>query len=304
MSNKKAKIYQSVKEKNQEKLECNYDTEKSHPQNQSDSQNLKPGLFQPQNDFEKALSTFHHEKKAKSKIEEPLIQPTSTKHSKEKPNSNFILVDNNPSTSKVMQTSNEEPSTSQKKKKLPQYGLFDPIHSDHFEEKISHYQPLSVSSWKKFQVNVEAPVREQFQENPQRPFSTKLPKGIHFQSIGSLSITKWLVDLDKSDPSNDPEACNVPIFTLDSTILTPNIPKSHQPLFQLAQSLFVPNLQKKQFWANLILESISVSSQDLIQPEKLEITESTEADPLIVKQLSLELLVSCLITRPSHSAQI
>ncbi|MBW0593479.1 hypothetical protein O181_133194, partial [Austropuccinia psidii MF-1] len=221
MSNKKAKIYQSIKEKNQEKLECNYDTEKSHPQNQSDSQNLEPGLFQPQNDFEKALSTSNSSlevnnisqndqsniqsfpastmtKKEKSKIEEPLIQPTSTKHSKEKPNSNFILVDNNPSTSKVIQTSNEEPSKSHKKKKLPQSGLFNPIHSDHFEEKISHYQPLSVSSWKKCQVNVENLVRERFQEIPQRPFSTKLPKGIHFQSIGSLSISKWLVDLDKS----------------------------------------------------------------------------------------------------------
>ncbi|MBW0556799.1 hypothetical protein O181_096514 [Austropuccinia psidii MF-1] len=119
MSNKKAKIYQIIKEKNQEKLECNYDTEKSHPQNQSDSQNLEPGLFQPQNDFEKALSMSNSSpevnsisqnyqsniqsfpastmrKKAKSKIEEPLIQPTSTKHSKEKPNSNLILVYNNP----------------------------------------------------------------------------------------------------------------------------------------------------------------------------------------------------------------
>ncbi|MBW0518052.1 hypothetical protein O181_057767 [Austropuccinia psidii MF-1] len=98
--------------------------------------------------------------KAKSKIEEPLIQPRSTKNSEEKPNSNFILVENNPSTSKVIQTSNEEPSTSQKKKKLPQSVLFNPIHSDYFEEKISHYQPLSVSSWKKFQVNVETLVRE------------------------------------------------------------------------------------------------------------------------------------------------
>ncbi|MBW0585925.1 hypothetical protein O181_125640 [Austropuccinia psidii MF-1] len=99
-------------------------------------------------------------KKAKSKTEEHLIQPTSTKHSKEKPNSNLILVDNNPSTSKVMQASNEEPSASQKKKKLPQSILLNPIHSDHFEEKISHYQPLSVSSWKKFQVNVEALARK------------------------------------------------------------------------------------------------------------------------------------------------
>ncbi|MBW0582601.1 hypothetical protein O181_122316 [Austropuccinia psidii MF-1] len=197
-------------------------------------------------------------KKAKSKIEEPLIQPTSTKNSKEKPNSNFILVDNNPSTSKVIQTSNEEPSASQKKKKLPQSGLFNPIHSDHFEKEISHYQPLSVSSWKKCQVNVETLVREQLQEISQRPFSTKLPTGIHFQSIGSLSITKWLVDLDKSGldifspkkyyPINDPDAWNVPIFTLYSTISMPNILKSHKPLFQLSRSLFVPNLQKKQFW--------------------------------------------------------
>ncbi|MBW0590900.1 hypothetical protein O181_130615 [Austropuccinia psidii MF-1] len=83
-----------------------------------------------------------------------------------------------------------------------------------------------------------------------------------------------------------------------------NIPKSHQPLFQLAQSLFVPNLQKKQFWANLILESISVSLQDLTQPEKLEITKSTEDDPLLVQQFRLEFLVSCLSTRPSHSSRI
>ncbi|MBW0574115.1 hypothetical protein O181_113830 [Austropuccinia psidii MF-1] len=109
-------------------------------------------------------------------MEEPLIQPTSPKKSKEKPNSNFILVDNNTSTSEVMQTSNEEPFTSQKKKKLPQSGLFNPIHSDHFKEKISHYQPLSVSSWNKCQVNVETLVREEFQEVPQTPFYTKLPK--------------------------------------------------------------------------------------------------------------------------------
>ncbi|MBW0485032.1 hypothetical protein O181_024747 [Austropuccinia psidii MF-1] len=137
--------------------------------------------------------------KAKSKIEEPLIQPRSTKNSKERPNSNSILVDNNPLTSKVMQTSNKEPSTSQKKNKLPQSGLFNPIHSHYFEEKLCHYQPLSVSSWKKFQVNSEALVREQLQEIPQRPFSTKLPfKGMNFKSIGSLSISKWLMDLDKS----------------------------------------------------------------------------------------------------------
>ncbi|MBW0591354.1 hypothetical protein O181_131069 [Austropuccinia psidii MF-1] len=162
-------MYQSINKKNQEKLEHKHDTEKSHPQNQSDSQNLEPGLFQPQNCFEKSLSTSNSSpevnsispndqsniqsfpastmtKEEKSKIEEPLMQPTSTKHSKEKSKSNFMLVDNNPSTSKVIQTSNEEPSPSHKKKKLPQSGLFNPFHSDHFEEKISHYQPLSVSS--------------------------------------------------------------------------------------------------------------------------------------------------------------
>ncbi|MBW0544156.1 hypothetical protein O181_083871, partial [Austropuccinia psidii MF-1] len=97
-----------------------------------------------------------------------------------------------------MLTSNEEPLTSQKKKNIPQSRLFNPIHSDPFEEKISHSQLLSVSSRKKCQVNLENLVRELFQEFPQRPFSTKLLKGIHSQSIGSLSITKWLVDLDKS----------------------------------------------------------------------------------------------------------
>ncbi|MBW0554332.1 hypothetical protein O181_094047 [Austropuccinia psidii MF-1] len=80
--------------------------------------------------------------KAQSKIEEPLIQPRCTKNSKEKPNSNLILVDNNPSTSKVIQTSNEEPSTSQKKKKLPQSGLFNPITQITLKKKsaiISHF---------------------------------------------------------------------------------------------------------------------------------------------------------------------
>ncbi|MBW0570215.1 hypothetical protein O181_109930 [Austropuccinia psidii MF-1] len=108
----------------------------------------------------------------------------------------------------------------------------------------------------------------------------------------------------KYDLFNDPDAWNVSIFTLDATISMQNIPKSHQPLFQLAQSLFVPTFHKKMFWENLILQSISVSAQDLIQPEKFEITNSTEDDPLLVQQLSLEFLVSCLSTRPSHSAQI
>ncbi|MBW0568897.1 hypothetical protein O181_108612 [Austropuccinia psidii MF-1] len=76
-----------------------------------------------------------------------------------------------------------------------------------------------------------------------------------------------------------------------------DIPKSHQ-------SLFVPNLQKKQFWANLIMESISFYAQDLIQPERFEIKKSTEDDPLLVQQPSLEFLVSYLSARPSHSAQI
>ncbi|MBW0504594.1 hypothetical protein O181_044309 [Austropuccinia psidii MF-1] len=86
------------------------------------------------------------------------------------------MVDNNPPTSKVMQTINENPSTSQKKKNLPQSGLFNPLHSDHFEETISHYQPLCVSSWKKCHVDVENLVRERVQQLFQMPFSTKLPK--------------------------------------------------------------------------------------------------------------------------------
>ncbi|MBW0461724.1 hypothetical protein O181_001439 [Austropuccinia psidii MF-1] len=306
MSNEKAEIYQSISE-------GNYDTEKANPQHQSDSQTLQPGLFPPRNDFEKTLSTtnsslevnnicqdYHSNiqifpaytttAKAKSPIEEPFIQPRSTKNSKEKPNCNFNMVDNNPPTSKVMQSPQH----------LPQSGLFNPLHSDHFEEKISHYQPLCVSSWKKCHVNVENLVREQVQQILQMPFSTKLPKGIHFQSIGSISMTKWLVDLDKYDifspKKNDAEAWNVPLFTSDSTM-------SMEKNSQITPTPLCP-LHKKQFWENLILESISVAAQDLMQPEKFEISDSTEDDPLLFQQLSLEFLVSCLSTRSSHSAQI
>ncbi|MBW0461700.1 hypothetical protein O181_001415 [Austropuccinia psidii MF-1] len=84
------------------------------------------------------------------------IQPDFIKNSIEKPTSNFILTDDKLSSSKVAQTSNEEPLPSKKKENLPQSGLFNAHHPDYFEERNSYYQPLCVSSWKKCQVNVES----------------------------------------------------------------------------------------------------------------------------------------------------
>ncbi|MBW0477919.1 hypothetical protein O181_017634 [Austropuccinia psidii MF-1] len=107
----------------------------------------------------------------------------------------------------------------------------------------------------------------------------------------------------KTDPFNDHEAWNVPLFTPDPTISIKKVLKSHQPLFQFTQALYVPTLHKKQFWENLILESISVSSKDFIQPEKFKIINSTEDDPLLAQQLSLAFLVYCLRKQPSYTAQ-
>ncbi|MBW0556607.1 hypothetical protein O181_096322 [Austropuccinia psidii MF-1] len=77
-----------------------------------------------------------------------------------------------------------------------------------------------------------------------------------------------------------------------------NLPKSEHSFFKMVQSLLYPSDPIKHFWENVMFESISLVSYNVIAPT------SNSTDPLGLKRGEVEYLASCLSKLKQHATQL
>ncbi|MBW0569794.1 hypothetical protein O181_109509 [Austropuccinia psidii MF-1] len=83
-----------------------------------------------------------------------------------------------------------------------------------------------------------------------------------------------------------------------------NLPKSEHSFFKMVQSLLYPSNPIKHFWKNLIFESISLVSYNVIAPKPYVAPTSNSTNPLGLKQGAGEYLTSCLSKSKQPETQL
>ncbi|MBW0494965.1 hypothetical protein O181_034680 [Austropuccinia psidii MF-1] len=72
----------------------------------------------------------------------------------------------------------------------------------------------------------------------------------------------------------------------------------------MVQSLLYPANPIKHFWENVMFESISLVSYDVISPKPYVAPTSNSTDPLGIEQGEVEYLASCLSKLKQHATQL
>ncbi|MBW0492047.1 hypothetical protein O181_031762 [Austropuccinia psidii MF-1] len=72
----------------------------------------------------------------------------------------------------------------------------------------------------------------------------------------------------------------------------------------MAQSLLYPSNPIKHFWANVVFESISLVSYNVIAPKPYVPPTSNSTDPVGLKQGTVEYLASCLSKAKQRATQL
>ncbi|MBW0499283.1 hypothetical protein O181_038998 [Austropuccinia psidii MF-1] len=83
-----------------------------------------------------------------------------------------------------------------------------------------------------------------------------------------------------------------------------NLSNSEHSFFKMVQSLIYPANPVKHFWENVMFESISLVSYDVIAPKPYVALTSNSTDPIGLKQGAAEYLASCLSKSEQHETQL
>ncbi|MBW0545829.1 hypothetical protein O181_085544 [Austropuccinia psidii MF-1] len=83
-----------------------------------------------------------------------------------------------------------------------------------------------------------------------------------------------------------------------------NLPKSEHSFFKMVQSLLYPSNAIKHFWADVMFESISLVSYDVIAPKPYVAPISNLTDPLGLEWGAVEYLASCLSKSKQRETQL
>ncbi|MBW0585324.1 hypothetical protein O181_125039 [Austropuccinia psidii MF-1] len=83
-----------------------------------------------------------------------------------------------------------------------------------------------------------------------------------------------------------------------------NLPKSEHSFFKIVQSLLYPFNTIKHVWENVMFESISLVSYDVMAPKPYVAPTSNSTDPLGLKWGAVEYLASYLSKSKKHETQL
>ncbi|MBW0481606.1 hypothetical protein O181_021321 [Austropuccinia psidii MF-1] len=83
-----------------------------------------------------------------------------------------------------------------------------------------------------------------------------------------------------------------------------NLRKYEHSFFKMVQSFLYPSNPIKHFWANVMFESISLVSYNVISPRPYVAPTSNSTNPLGLKQGAAEYLVSCLSKSKQNATQL
>ncbi|MBW0483101.1 hypothetical protein O181_022816 [Austropuccinia psidii MF-1] len=83
-----------------------------------------------------------------------------------------------------------------------------------------------------------------------------------------------------------------------------NLPKSKHSFFTMVQSLLYPAHPIKHFWENVLFESISLVSYNVIAPKPYVAPTSNSTNPFGLEQGAVEYLASCLSKSKKRATQL
>ncbi|MBW0534630.1 hypothetical protein O181_074345 [Austropuccinia psidii MF-1] len=83
-----------------------------------------------------------------------------------------------------------------------------------------------------------------------------------------------------------------------------NLPESEQSFFKMVQSLLYPSNPIKHFWANVMFESISLVSYNVIAPKPYVAPTKHSTNPVGLEWGAVEYLASCLSKKKECETQL
>ncbi|MBW0540904.1 hypothetical protein O181_080619 [Austropuccinia psidii MF-1] len=90
----------------------------------------------------------------------------------------------------------------------------------------------------------------------------------------------------------------------ESTKPPDNLPKSEHSFFKMVQRILYPTNPVTHFWANVMFESISLVSYDVISPKPYVAPTSNSTNPLGLKWGAVEYLAFCLSKSKKRATQL
>ncbi|MBW0498627.1 hypothetical protein O181_038342 [Austropuccinia psidii MF-1] len=183
---------------------------------------------------------------------------------------------------------------------------------EEFGDILTYHSNITQESWKRGLDNINSIYKSQCDNSPTNDAHKFLPLGIKVISNQELKILAWLEELEmtgldffkptETEAFFDNNIWNLK-FMKESANPLDNLPKSEHS-FKMVQSLLYPANTIKHFWANVMFESISLVSYNVIAPKPYVAPASNLTDPLGLKQGAVEYLASCLSKLKQHATQL
>ncbi|MBW0498265.1 hypothetical protein O181_037980 [Austropuccinia psidii MF-1] len=178
-------------------------------------------------------------------------------------------------------------------------------HIEEFGEILTYNSNITQESWKRGIDNINSIYKNQWDNLPTNDSETFLPIVIKVISSQELKMLAWLEELEISGldffkPTETEAFFNNKIWNLklmkESAKTPDNLPKSEHSFFKMAQSLFYPSNLIKNFWKNVMFESISLVSYDVISLKPYVAPTSNSTDPLGLEWAGNEYIASVTTT--------
>ncbi|MBW0494235.1 hypothetical protein O181_033950 [Austropuccinia psidii MF-1] len=183
---------------------------------------------------------------------------------------------------------------------------------EEFGDILNYHFNITQQSWKRGLDNINRTYRNPWDNLPTKDAHTFLPVGIKVISNQELKMSAWLEDLEMAGSEflskQKQKQFLITAFGIslmkESAKLPDNLPKSEHSLFKLVQSLLYPANPIKNFWANVMFESISLVSYNVIAPKPYVALTSNLTNPLALEWGVVEYLASFLSKSKQHATQL
>ncbi|MBW0495426.1 hypothetical protein O181_035141 [Austropuccinia psidii MF-1] len=186
-------------------------------------------------------------------------------------------------------------------------------HIDEFGDTFTYHSNITQESWKRGLDNINSIYKNQWDNLSTNDAHTFLPVGIKVISNQELKMLAWLEELeiaglDIFKPTETEAFFKNNIWNLklmkESAKPPDNLPKSENSFFKIIQSLLYPANPIKHFWENIMFESISLVSYDVIAPKPYMAPTSNLTNPLGLERGAGEYLASYLSKSKKHATQL
>ncbi|MBW0557789.1 hypothetical protein O181_097504 [Austropuccinia psidii MF-1] len=193
------------------------------------------------------------------------------------------------------------------------FQVFILSHIEEFGEILNYHSNITQESWKRGLDNINSIYKNQWDNLPTNDADTFLPIGIKVISSQELKMSAWLEELEIAGldcfKATETEVFfNNKIWNLklmkQSERPPDNLPKSENFFLKMVHSLLYPSNLLKHFWANVMFESISLVSYNVIAPKPYVALTTNAADILGLKQAAVKYLASCLSKSKKCATQL